>query len=87
MRQCGLERDLQCGLLKLARSRYPSERARSISIHPPPAREHMNQSNETNESNDNSSQEQQPISMAMRFRKAFLMAAVMVVIGWAIGVV
>jgi len=52
----------------------------------------MNQSNPTNDSSttcesDNSNQEQQPISMAMRFRKALLMAAVMMVIGWAIGVV
>lgn len=42
--------------------------------------------NSTGDSN-NSNQEQQPIPMAMRFRKAFLMAAVMLVIGWAMGVV
>jgi len=46
----------------------------------------MNQPNQANES-DNSNQEKQPIPMAMRFRKAFLMAAVMLAIGWAIGAV
>ena len=47
----------------------------------------MNQPNNANDSNANSDQEKQPIPMAMRFRKALLMAAVMVVIGWAIGAV
>ena len=83
MRQCGLERGLQYGLLKLTRSRYPS----LINFQPPPARENMNQPNNANDSNANSDQEKQPIPMAMRFRKALLMAAVMVVIGWAIGAV
>ena len=36
---------------------------------------------------DTPEKEQQPIPTAMRFRKAFLMAAVMLVIGWAIGAV
>jgi len=52
----------------------------------------MNQSNPANDTNstgnpDNPNQEQPQIAMAMRFRKALLMAAVMLVIGWAIGVV
>jgi len=46
----------------------------------------MNQTNSNVES-DSSNQEKQPIPMAMRFRKAFLMAAVMLAIGWAIGAV
>jgi hypothetical protein len=37
--------------------------------------------------NGASEQEPQPIAMAVRFRKAFLMAAVMLAIGWAIGAV
>ena len=48
----------------------------------------MNQSNQTNDAkSENPNQERQPIPMAMRFRKAFLMAAVMLAIGWAIGAV
>ncbi len=46
----------------------------------------MNQPNHANNS-DNPNQEQQPIDLAMRFRKALVMAAVMLALGWAIGVV
>ena len=65
-------------------SRYPSPALSQ----PPRSREHMNQSNQTNDAkSENPNQERQPIPMAMRFRKAFLMAAVMLAIGWAIGAV
>jgi hypothetical protein len=47
----------------------------------------MNQDSESNTASESDNQEQQSIPMAMRFRKAFLMAAVMLAIGWAIGAV
>jgi len=49
----------------------------------------MNQTNETNSAHesDTCQQEKQPITMAARFGKAILMAAVMMMIGWAIGAV
>ncbi len=51
----------------------------------------MNQSNLTTNVNcsgeSDTHEKEQPIPTAMRFRKAFLMAALMLVIGWAIGAV
>jgi hypothetical protein len=76
-----LEYDLLCGLLVLA-----NLRTRLILSSPAQARKYMNQPNHANNS-DNPNQEQQPIDLAMRFRKALVMAAVMLALGWAIGVV